>query len=122
MSDVIYRLENVQQRYGERAVVVVDALEVRRGEIFALVGPSGAGKSTLLRLLNFLETPTAGMIHFDGASIAAGQDVPLTVRRKVTTVFQRPVLLRPSVVVNVVYSRPWRGPRNHAPASSPALA
>ena len=51
MSDVIYRLENVQQRYGAHAVVVVDALEVRRGEIFALVGPSGAGKSTLLRLL-----------------------------------------------------------------------
>ncbi len=122
MSDVIYRLENLQQRYGERAVVVVDALEVRRGEIFALVGPSGAGKSTLLRLLNFLETPTAGMIHFDGASIAAGQDVPLTVRRKVTTVFQRPVLLRHSVEVNVGYGLQLRGQRNYGAAVQAALA
>jgi tungstate transport system ATP-binding protein len=121
MSDVIYRLENVQQCYGERAVVVVDALEVRRGEIFALVGPSGAGKSTLLRLLNFLETPTAGMIHFDDASIAAGQDVPLTVRRKVTTVFQRPVLLRHSVEANVGYGLKLRGRRNFGAAVQAAL-
>ena len=121
MSDVIYRLENVQQRYGARAVVVVDALEVRRGEIFALVGPSGAGKSTLLRLLNFLETPAAGRIEFDGATVAPGQEAPLALRRKVTTVFQRPVLLRHSVEANVGYGLQLRGQRNYGAAVQAAL-
>jgi tungstate transport system ATP-binding protein len=121
MSDVIYRLENVQQRYGARTVVVVDALEVRRGEIFALVGPSGAGKSTLLRLLNFLETPTTGVISFDGATVAAGQEAPLALRRKVTTVFQRPVLLRHSVEANVGYGLQLRGQRNYGAAVQAAL-
>jgi tungstate transport system ATP-binding protein len=122
MSDPIFRLENVQQRYAARDVVVVDALEVHRGEIFALVGPSGAGKSTLLRLLNFLETPVAGVIHFDGATIAAGQEAPLALRRKVTTVFQRPVLLRHSVEANVGYGLQLRGQRGYGAAVQAALA
>jgi tungstate transport system ATP-binding protein len=122
MSDPIYRLEQVQQRYGERDVVVVDALEVHRGEIFALVGPSGAGKSTLLRLLNFLETPAAGVIHFDGATIAAGEEAPLALRRRVTTVFQRPVLLRHSVEANVGFGLQLRGQRGYGAAVQAALA
>ena len=122
MSDNIYRLQNVKQRYGERAVVTVDELTVRRGEVFALVGPSGAGKSTLLRLLNFLETPATGTITFDGDVIAAGQEAPLALRRKVTTVFQRPVLLRHTVEANVGFGLRLRGQRNYAAAVQAALA
>ena len=122
MSDVIFRLHGVRQQYGAAAVVVVDALEVRRGEILALVGPSGAGKSTLLRLLNFLEPPAAGQIEFDGAVIGAGQEPPLALRRKVTTVFQRPVLLRHSVASNVGYGLRLRGLRTAAADVQAALA
>jgi tungstate transport system ATP-binding protein len=122
MSDPIYRLEQVQQRYGARDVVVVDELTVHRGEIFALVGPSGAGKSTLLRLLNFLETPATGVIHFDGATIAAGEEASLALRRRVTTVFQRPVLLRHSVEANVGFGLQLRGQRGYGAAVQAALA
>jgi tungstate transport system ATP-binding protein len=121
MSDVLFRLDAVRQQYGASTVVVVDALEVRRGEIFALVGPSGAGKSTLLRLLNFLEAPTGGRIEFDGATISAGQAAPLDLRRKVTTVFQRPVLLRHSVEANVGYGLRLRGQHNDTAAVQAAL-
>ena len=102
-----YALSNVRQCYGERCVVDVDSLDVRTGEILAVVGPSGAGKSTLLRLLNFLEMPTEGQISYLGTP--AGPDLPLSVRRQVTTVFQRPMLLRRSVTANVRIGQRIRG-------------
>jgi putrescine transport system ATP-binding protein len=47
------------------------SLDVRKGEIFALLGGSGSGKSTLLRCLGGFETPTAGTIDLDGQRINA---------------------------------------------------
>jgi len=78
---MIYQLDSLRQIYAGRTVLDIDRLEVREGEILALVGPSGAGKSTLLRLLNFLETPAAGSITFKGQRITNGQ-VPLELRRQ----------------------------------------
>ncbi|WP_313254715.1 ATP-binding cassette domain-containing protein, partial [Stenotrophomonas acidaminiphila] len=46
-------------------------LDVRKGEIFALLGGSGSGKSTLLRCLAGFETPTRGRILLDGQEINA---------------------------------------------------
>jgi tungstate transport system ATP-binding protein len=100
-------LEDVQQRYGNRSVLNVQQLEVWRGEILAVVGPSGAGKSTLLRLLDFLEAPSKGRVFFDGRLLTA--DFPLTQRRRVTTVFQRPALLKRSVAANLRYGLALRG-------------
>jgi tungstate transport system ATP-binding protein len=77
--------------------------------MFGLVGPSGSGKSTLLRLLNFLEPPTSGTIHFAGTGYNGNASVPVEVRRRVTTVFQRPLLLKRSVRDNVRYGLGLRG-------------
>jgi tungstate transport system ATP-binding protein len=103
----MYQLTNLRHTYGTRTVLDLPTLAVREGEILALVGPSGAGKSTLLRLLNFLETPTSGIIHFAGQTINGA--APLALRRQVTTVFQRPVLRRASVRANVDYGLRLRG-------------
>lgn len=46
-------------------------LDVRKGEIFALLGGSGSGKSTLLRCLGGFETPTKGSITVDGQRLDA---------------------------------------------------
>ena len=88
----LYSLHDVTQAYGKRSVLQIDQLDIFRGEVLALVGPSGAGKSTLLRLLNFLETPTSGVIEFSGEPFSASQSLALVHRRRVTTVFQRPTL------------------------------
>lgn len=107
---VIYQLRGVQHRYNGRTVLDLPALDIRRGEILAIVGPSGSGKSTLLRLLQFLEAPAAGSIIFDGFEIR--EQPGLDVRRRVMTVFQRPALLDRSVRDNVAFGLQLRGLRN----------
>ncbi|MCB0162530.1 MAG: ATP-binding cassette domain-containing protein, partial [Caldilineaceae bacterium] len=114
MTDTLFALRNITMQYGARTVLRIDELDICQGEILALVGPSGAGKSTLLRLLNFLETPTSGSIRFAGQEITDARAVPLDVRRRVTTVFQRPTLLRRSVQSNVAYGLRLRGRRDTA--------
>ena len=109
MREAMYQLENVSKTYEGRRVLTVDRLTIERGEIFALVGPSGAGKSTFLRLLNFLEPPSTGRIRFADAEFNAERRVPLKLRRRVTTVFQRPILLNRSVQANVGYGLRLRG-------------
>jgi tungstate transport system ATP-binding protein len=107
MNRPLYTLEGVQQWYNGRCVLDIDALTVQRGEILAIVGPSGAGKSTLLRLMDFLESPTRGEITFDGQIVTAG--TTLAQRRRVTTVFQRPLLLKRSVAANLRFGLALRG-------------
>lgn len=103
MADrIIYQLRNLAQTYNGRTVLQLDHLEIYDGEILAIVGPSGAGKSTLLRLLNFLEKPTNGFLSFESNPLN-GAVPPLELRRRVTTVFQQPVLLNRSVAANVAY-------------------
>lgn len=99
----IYRLEQVIKSYQGRQVLEISDLTIRRGEILVVVGPSGAGKSTLLHLLNFLEQPNQGTIFFHDSAFTASKEMPLDLRRRVTTVFQRPMLLNRSVSANVEF-------------------
>jgi tungstate transport system ATP-binding protein len=103
MAEAIYRLMGVVRSYGAREVCHIDRLDIYRGEILGIMGPSGAGKSTLLRLLNFLEPATSGTIHFGDYMVNGDMPLPLEVRRKVTMVFQKPILLNASVEDNVAY-------------------
>ncbi len=102
-----FALAGIRRTYGDRTVVDIADLEVREGEVLGIVGPSGAGKSTLLRLLNFLEPPTAGALTFFGGVVP--EEPPIEMRRQVTTVFQRPVLLNRTVRENLVFGVGLRG-------------
>lgn len=119
--EILYALSGVEKEYDDRSVLRVDRMEIRRGEIFSLVGPSGAGKSTLLRLLNFLESPSRGTLTFRGRAFAPGDTMPVGVRRRVTTVFQRPILLQRSVWDNVAYGLRLRGRRRREERIEDAL-
>jgi len=104
----IYSLNGIDHAYGGRTVVDINRLEIFHQEILAIVGPSGAGKSTLLRLLAFLEPPRRGNIVYIGRQ--CDDNWPdLTARRSVTMVFQKPFLLRRSVIENVGFGLELRG-------------
>ena len=103
----LYEVTDVKQVYDRRHVLDLPYFGVERGEVIAVLGPSGAGKSTLLRLLNFLEVPSEGEIFFDGRPVRT--DLPIEQRRRVTMVFQHPVLLKRTVAANLRYGLALRG-------------
>ncbi|HYU31343.1 MAG TPA: ABC transporter ATP-binding protein [Thermoanaerobaculia bacterium] len=59
----------ITKRFGEVTAVDAVSLDIRRGELFALLGPSGCGKTTLLRMIGGLEVPSAGTIRIGGVDV-----------------------------------------------------
>ena len=83
------------------------SVQVRAGEVLAVVGPSGSGKSSFLRLLNRLDEPTSGTVFYE--DIDYRQIPPRELRRKIGMVTQRPFLFPGSVFQNVSFGPLQRG-------------
>lgn len=69
-AQVMLRMHDIHKSFGELAVLKGIDVEVRRGEVLAIIGPSGSGKSTLLRCINKLETIDSGSIEIEGEFLA----------------------------------------------------
>jgi putative ABC transport system ATP-binding protein len=86
-GDVVVAAHDLTRRYGE-GDTAVDALrgvslDVRAGELVAVMGPSGSGKSTLMHILAGLDKPTGGAVEIAGTDITTLGDSDLTrLRRK----------------------------------------
>ena len=89
-SKVLISVQHLVKEYNHGAVHALNdcSLDIRRGEVVAIIGPSGSGKSTLLRSLNLLEEPTSGAIYFDGVDLASKQVNIDQHRQKMGMVFQ----------------------------------
>jgi putative ABC transport system ATP-binding protein len=94
--------------------VLVDdvSVQVRVGEVMAVVGPSGAGKSSFLRLLNRLDEPTGGTVRLNGRDYREVD--PRDLRRRVGMVMQSAYLFPGTVAANVGF-----GPLQHGEALLP---
>jgi subfamily B ATP-binding cassette protein MsbA len=101
MKEVL-RFENVSFSYdGTETVLDNINLEIRKGEMVALVGFSGAGKSTLVKMIPRFYDPTAGRITIDGVDI---RDVTFhSLRDQLSIVTQDTVLFAESVRDNIAY-------------------
>ena len=83
-------LRGLTKRFAEFTAVNAIDLDVRPGELMALLGPSGCGKTTTLRMVAGLERPTSGEIRFGGNTfISTVDDIELAAhRRNIGMVFQ----------------------------------
>ena len=97
-TDTIFRLQEAQVRYGAVQALAPLSLSIIAGERVALVGPNGSGKTTLLRLLHGLIEPSAGSVERPPINCQA-------------MLFQRPYMLRVSVLRNIALGLWLRGTR-----------
>ena len=94
------RVAGIAKEFGETAALRGVSLDVRAGELLALLGPSGSGKTTLLRVIAGLEIPDRGHVFF-GEENATG--IPVQ-KRQVGFVFQHYALFRHlTVASNIAY-------------------
>ena len=87
MNDYALELAGIEKVYkrgtpGEVAVLRGATLEVKRGEVVALVAPSGAGKSTLLHIAGLLDTPDQGSVALSGRNMVGLSDRDRTLARR----------------------------------------
>ena len=106
----IVDIKQLRKRYGTNEVLKGVDLDVRRGEVIAIIGKSGSGKSTLLRCINGLEEFQEGTLHVDGQPLRHGDARAMReLRQHVGMIFQgfnlfphlsvgRNVMLAPSLV------------------------
>ena len=69
MSDAFVRLRDLTLSYGNTVAVPALNLDIREGELIALLGPSGCGKTTTMRAIAGLLSPTSGSIEIDGRDV-----------------------------------------------------
>ena len=81
-------VKNLSKSFGHTHVLKNINEHIHPGEKVVIIGPSGSGKSTFLRCLNLLETPTEGIISFEGTVINDPKTDINAVRRQMGMVFQ----------------------------------
>ncbi|KAF0241493.1 MAG: ATP-binding cassette subfamily B bacterial [Planctomycetota bacterium] len=98
------RFRNVSFAYADEPVLREVDVEIRRGQVVAIVGPSGAGKSTFLDLLCRFYDPSSGSIEMDGLDIRRVKRDSLLSR--VAVVSQENFLFHDTIAQNIRYGRP----------------
>jgi putative ABC transport system ATP-binding protein len=83
-SDHILKVEEAKKSFGITPALQGASLEVRRGEILAIMGPSGSGKSTLLHCLAGIFKPDSGEVWFDGQRLDSLSEEKRTKLRRTT--------------------------------------
>jgi phosphate transport system ATP-binding protein len=107
-KEVVFQIEGLAAHYGKNTAVKDISFDIRERSVTAIIGPSGCGKSTFIRCLNRMNDVIPsfradGRILFHGVDLQ-GKDVdPVSVRRRIGMVFQRPNPFPKSIFDNVAY-------------------
>jgi polar amino acid transport system ATP-binding protein len=73
-APIAIKVSGLRKSFGSHEVLKGVSMTARQGDVVAIIGGSGSGKSTLLRCINFLETPSGGVIEVAGQAIAMKAD------------------------------------------------
>jgi|SRR5579859_5316414 len=95
-----FRLEGVFRQWEERIAVKNLSLDIKPGEIVALVGPSGGGKSTLIRMLAGVLRPSKGTVRVDNRDISTFSSKELREHRAMCRIVEQNHLLVPQLSVH----------------------
>lgn len=89
MAETLISIKGLHKYFGKNEVLKGINLDIKAGEVVVIIGPSGSGKSTFLRTMNLLETPTKGVITFEGVDITDKKNDIFKMREKMGMVFQQ---------------------------------
>ena len=98
---VALETRNLSRAVAGKLLVNDISVQVRQGEVLAVVGPSGAGKSSFLRLINRLDEPTGGTVLVNGRNYR--QIEARELRRRVGMVMQMAYLFPGTVAANIAF-------------------
>ncbi|MBY3154875.1 MULTISPECIES: phosphonate ABC transporter ATP-binding protein [Rhizobium] len=103
----MFELNNVTRRFGKKLAVDSVTLAIPQGQMVGIIGRSGAGKSTLLRMINRLQEPSSGSVHFAGVEVSGLRGQALrNWQRDCAMIFQQFNLVpRLDVLTNVMLGR-----------------
>ena len=87
-DDIMIQIRDLKKSFHQLTVLDGINMDIKRGEVIAIIGPSGCGKSTFLRCINHLEEPTGGEIFVDGININDKKVDINKQRQKMMMVFQ----------------------------------
>jgi putative ABC transport system ATP-binding protein len=100
-SAIALETRNLSRAVAGKVLVNEISVQVKQGEVLAVIGPSGAGKSSFLRLLNRLDEPTGGVVLINGRDYR--QIAARDLRRRVGMVMQMAYLFSGTVATNIAF-------------------
>jgi tungstate transport system ATP-binding protein len=107
-DEYLVSITDLKVELGGMSVLDIPFFCINEKEIMSLIGPNGSGKSTLLLVANCLLKPKSGRIFFRGKEISGRDDI-FRYRRRVSMVFQEPLLFDTTVQKNVASGLNIRG-------------
>jgi tungstate transport system ATP-binding protein len=107
-KESIISLENLKVELGGVSILDIPSFNLYEKEFVSLIGPNGSGKTTLLLVLNSLLKPVSGRIAFRSVPITTREET-LRYRKKISMVFQEPLLFDTTVYKNVASGLKIRG-------------
>src|SRR5580692_1435835 len=115
-ADVVLAALGLSVCYGSPLALRDISISIPRNQITALIGPSGCGKSTLLRCFNRMNDLIPGFrmegeVTFDGVAISTPETDPVSLRRRIGMVFQKPNPFPKSIYQNVAWGARINGYR-----------
>lgn len=105
-------LQHLAVTYAGKTALHVEHAQFQPGCLYGIVGPSGSGKSSLLRVINLLERPASGLMHFGEHSVdltTVSQASTLSLQRTMGFVAQKPSMFQATVFDNVALGLKYRG-------------